>query len=246
MKDTDTRTFFDANADDYYRRNYENPTTRHAFNLSLRRAVCLELFGSVDGPILDLGCGPGAMTFPLLEAGNRVISVDVSSEMLAQVNRRAKERGLIARTVAADALSLPFRDGTFSGVVTTGVLEYIPDLHAALREIHRVLTDDAIVVATMTLPRRLERAAATVLARLRGVSTRTDQFICDRPTFDRAIATAGFAVEDSRCCGFSPFPLDALVPRSVPWIDRALGPMLHRFELAKEHAKTYVVRARRG
>ena len=39
----------------------------------------------------------------------------------------------------ANALELPFCDRSFETVVTTGVLEYVPDLARALDEIHRVI-----------------------------------------------------------------------------------------------------------
>ena len=42
----------------------------------------------VSGPVLDLACGTGRLTFPLLSAGYRVTGVDLSHAML----RRARDR----------------------------------------------------------------------------------------------------------------------------------------------------------
>ncbi len=41
--------------------------------------------------------------------------------------------------VFADATALPFRDSAFDEVLASHVLEHIPDLGAAMREIHRIL-----------------------------------------------------------------------------------------------------------
>ena len=47
--------------------------------------------------VLDLGCGDGALTVKLLEAGCRVLGVDASAEMVAA----ARQRGIDAREVDA-------------------------------------------------------------------------------------------------------------------------------------------------
>lgn len=246
MTDVDTQAYFDVEADDYYERNYEHPRNRHAHNLSLRRTACLDMLPAIDGTILDLGCGPGAMTFPLLERGAKVISMDLSSEMLERLGSRARRVGTHSSRVLANALALPFRDAAFSTVVTTGVLEYVPDLRAALREIHRVLHPNGTVVATMSLPRRLERFTMAMLGRLRGLPHQASQRIYDRDGFDHAIRESGFTIEDRRCCAFAPFPLDAIWPDSVRWIDQRLGDVLDRSDLARDQAKTYIVRASRS
>lgn len=51
----------------------------------------IERFGE---PALDLACGAGRLLLPLVEAGLDVDGVDASSDMLAQAERLARERGL--------------------------------------------------------------------------------------------------------------------------------------------------------
>lgn len=240
-----TQKYFDTEADDYYERNYEQPRNRHAHNLWLRREACLELLRDVDGPILDLGCGPGAMTFPLVERGANVISMDLSREMLGRLQRRASRVGAHTTPVMASADSLPFRSGAFAGVVTTGVLEYVPSLSRALAEIERVLRPGGVLVGTMTLPRRLERFTMLTLRKLRGLPAQATQHIVDRAGFDREIEHAGFTIEERRCCAFAPFPLDVVWPGGVRWIDQRLGTWLERSEAACDQAKTYIVRGKR-
>ncbi|MDX2089257.1 MAG: class I SAM-dependent methyltransferase [Kofleriaceae bacterium] len=241
----ETRAHFDERAREYYERNYEQPRNRHAQNLYLRRVACLSMLPPIEGAILDHGCGPGAMTFPLLERGQRVVSMDLSREMLGQLVARAEATGLAAAPVMGSATALPFATGTFGAVVSTGVLEYVSDLPRALLEIHRVLVPGGIVLATMSLPRKLERWAARVASRIRGASE-TPQFIRDRRSFDSAVRTAGFEIESTRCVGFAPFPLDVIWPSSVRWLDEQFGQRLDESETARDQAKTYIVLARRN
>jgi 2-polyprenyl-6-hydroxyphenyl methylase/3-demethylubiquinone-9 3-methyltransferase len=99
--------------------------------------------GDLDGRlVLDAGCGGGLVAKGLAEAGAHVVGLDQSPRSL-QVARRA-----VAPTTVwsggFDAASgrlerLPFADGVFHAVVAADVLEHVPDLPAAVRELGRVL-----------------------------------------------------------------------------------------------------------
>lgn len=241
---SNTRNFFGTEASDYYSRNYEAPRNRHEFTLALRREACLEMLPAVQGRVLDLGCGPGAMTVPMIRRGHRVVAVDFSTEMVAQAAKRIRALGVEPEVATADATALPFTAGCFAAVVTTGVLEYIDDLPRALAEISRVLEPGGTLIATMSLPRRLERAAVRLAAFLKGSPPAVTQYIYGRHDFDRVVEAAGFRINDRRCSSFAPFPLDAIWPKGVVTIDARLGDLLNRFDVACDHAKTYIVRAR--
>ncbi len=123
---------------------YELATSRAAQRLS----------AGAPATILEVGVGPGHI---LSAVGHRnksamVVGIDVSMGMLNQSRRRLKKRNVEAKLVLGDAVQLPFRDGSFEGVVTSYLLdlfrqEQIPD---ALREMCRVLAPGGrIVVATL-------------------------------------------------------------------------------------------------
>lgn len=85
--------------------------------------------------VLDLACGTGdfAQLVSRFCPGARVVALDLTQEML----RRARRRGVKA-VVCANALDLPFADGTFDAVFIGYGLRNFPDLPAALCEIARV------------------------------------------------------------------------------------------------------------
>jgi SAM-dependent methyltransferase len=82
--------------------------------------------------ILDVGCGDGALTQRIAEAGAMVVGADPAPDFVAA----AIARGIDARRL--DAQALPF-EREFDAVFTNAVLHWIPDLDAALRGIHRAL-----------------------------------------------------------------------------------------------------------
>ena len=101
----------------------------------------------VDGPRdrrwLDLGCGTGALSRAVLGRGVRdVFGVDPSPAFVAHA--AATGPGHYA---VGDAQRLPFRDRSFGTVVSALVLNFIPDLAAALAEVRRVLDPPGIASA---------------------------------------------------------------------------------------------------
>jgi ubiquinone/menaquinone biosynthesis C-methylase UbiE len=91
-----------------------------------------------DQPILELGCGTGRLLAQRLEAGPAV-GLDISLPMLRQAKRRINGTPLGAPVLIADAGKLPFDDGTFGAVISTGVLTAMPEIRPALAEARRVL-----------------------------------------------------------------------------------------------------------
>jgi len=99
--------------------------------------------GPRDGEWLDLGCGTGALSRAVLGRGVRdIYGVDPSADFVAY--GAASTRG---RVTVGDAQRLPFRDGRFGAVVSALVLNFIPDLGAALAEVHRVLQRGGVAAA---------------------------------------------------------------------------------------------------
>lgn len=249
-----TQSLFDEEAAGYYRRNYETPRSRHAYNLHTRRLICLSLVEPHHKTILDLGCGPGAMSLPLLRAGREVYGIDLSKEMVAQAVELARETPSPYSFSVGDATELPYQDGFFDLVISTGVLEYIPNPRLALSEVTRVLKPGGALVMTVPTKQQAERCAGRALRLLRGLrksgGRREGAEVWHRQyrpgTFDRLLADAGLVINERVYSYFVPFPLDAILPGSVKALDAKLGAALKGVGLQRALAKTYIVKATRA
>ncbi len=103
---------------------------------------------------LDIGAGTGDLALELRRQGaDSVIGADFSPHMLTAASR--KDVGSNARIswVLADALRLPFPDGSFDCVTNAFVLRNLADLRTGLAEMARVLRPGGrLVCLDMTQP----------------------------------------------------------------------------------------------
>jgi SAM-dependent methyltransferase len=98
-----------------------------------------------DGRVLDVGCGPGALTAELVrrQGTARVSAVDPSQAFVAAV--RARLAGVDARLATAEAL--PFPDDSFDAALAQLVVHFMTDPVAGLREMGRVVAPGGSVSA---------------------------------------------------------------------------------------------------
>jgi SAM-dependent methyltransferase len=95
--------------------------------------------------VLDVGCGPGALTAELVErlGADAVAAIDPSEPFVAAA--RERHPGVDVRLAAADAI--PFEDGAFDAALAQLVVHFMPDPVAGLREMARVTRPAGVVVA---------------------------------------------------------------------------------------------------
>jgi ubiquinone/menaquinone biosynthesis C-methylase UbiE len=91
--------------------------------------------------LLEVGCGVGAVLAVLGQEfpGVRLFGVDIEAKQLEFAHGHLERSGVEATLLEADALALPFDDGSFDHIWMMRFLEHVPDPPAALREARRVL-----------------------------------------------------------------------------------------------------------
>lgn len=93
-----------------------------------------------DVRVLDLCCGTGDLAIALgRKSAARIAGLDFSHEMLALARRKGAAANLPIEFVEADALRLPFGDGTFDLVTTAFGFRNLANYGEGLKEIRRVL-----------------------------------------------------------------------------------------------------------
>jgi SAM-dependent methyltransferase len=133
---SDTRTSYDVDAVGYAEK------VRGLLEGSPHLRASLALFAELvrdagDGPVVDIGCGPGYVTGHLHELGVDAFGIDLSSEMVAIARR--DHPGLRFEVGTMTDLDLP--DASVSGVLAFWSVIHVPDqaVPGVFAQFHRVL-----------------------------------------------------------------------------------------------------------
>ncbi|MBI4559080.1 MAG: class I SAM-dependent methyltransferase [Candidatus Hydrogenedentes bacterium] len=144
-----------------------DPITRSKNVIEIRLVLA-----NILGPhVLDAGAGTGRFAWPLERAGHKVVSLDISREMLEQGTALARKRSLTFRAVRGDIERLPFEDGVFDSVVSITVLRHFPNWREILREYGRVVRPGGRILFDMGSGEQrayLEKAGALTDANTNG------------------------------------------------------------------------------
>jgi SAM-dependent methyltransferase len=144
---------------------YDRHTGRYSHELALELIKFAEVHSGQL--VLDVGCGPGALTRQLVAmvGAGQVAAIDPS---LAFVDAcRDRLPGVLAEVAAAEAL--PFADGVFDRTLAQLVVNFMTDAETGVREMCRVTQSGGVVAAAvwdysgqMTLLRRFWDSAITL------------------------------------------------------------------------------------
>jgi SAM-dependent methyltransferase len=135
------------------------------------RDVLSQIPASVRPLCIDLGCGPGMISFALAELGFDVIGVDSSPPMIAEAEAHA-----VAQTSENGALSFRNQDlegfldefeGLADFIVCSSVLEYLPDPVGAIGAMGRRLRVGGTLAVSLPNHRSLVRRAVGITHALR-------------------------------------------------------------------------------
>lgn len=144
--------------------------------------------GKVQGKVLELMCGTGRISVPLLEAGVALTCVDASEGMLARLEQRLRARHLEARVLRADVRHLDLREEFDLALIPFHSFSELVSPHdqeLALRATHGCLKEGGRLICPLHNPAIRARSADGAL-RLNG----------SFPTSDGLLIISGFETLD--------------------------------------------------
>jgi demethylmenaquinone methyltransferase / 2-methoxy-6-polyprenyl-1,4-benzoquinol methylase len=135
-----------------------------------RRFLVSRVQVGASDTVLDVATGTAAVAIELTRrTGCRVVGLDQSPEMLETGRRRVEAAGLEDRIelVAGFAERLPFEDASFDALTFAGLIRYVDDPGATMRELARVVRPGGtIAMFEFGLPRGLARGAWELYVRI--------------------------------------------------------------------------------
>jgi ubiquinone/menaquinone biosynthesis C-methylase UbiE len=139
----------------------------------------------------DIGAGAGFVTEGLLKRGLRVVAVDRSEAMLAEMKNRFGEGGVVEYRIG-EAESLPLEDSSVDYVFANMFLHHVDSPPAAIREMARTLKPGGRLVITDLDCHDFDFLRTEHCDRWMGF---------DRPDVARWLAEAGLAGVSIDCIG---------------------------------------------
>lgn len=199
------------------RKAFDRLADRYDRHAALEKEVCTRLLERTafcrqdPACIIDLGCGTGFATAALKQQypGARVIGLDSSAAMLAQLRRGAGGAEPVL-PVCADLGALPFSDRSADLVVSNFASFWSPDPMVMFSEIRRVIRPDGMLLFSTMGPAALKELRQAWAAADRSVEV--PQF-ADLLEVGDALVAAGFGepVMDVDTITLSYPTLDALL-----------------------------------
>lgn len=164
---------------------------RKAVTFPLRGALCQVPRKRQDGRVLDIGCGSGGYLAFLAGLGWTCHGVEPGS------NSRDYAQGVLGLTVHPGPLkACRFPDQWFDVVTMWHVIEHLADPLETLREIHRVLKRDGIVL--LRTPNVESWEARVFQGSWYGVDAPRHLYLFSPQTLGALLVKAGFVTTDVR------------------------------------------------
>jgi SAM-dependent methyltransferase len=125
---------------------YAAEVDNNAYNCGYERPATTKLLPPLEGlNVLDAGCGSGWYSEYLVDQGAKVTAIDVTPEMVRLTRNRLGDRISLHLADLAQPLSFA-ASSEFDLVVSALALHYLRDVAATIKEFHRILKSDGILV----------------------------------------------------------------------------------------------------
>ena len=119
--------------------------------ISIRADIVKQFLSSpANVSILDIGCGDGSLSLPMLSESNHIRLVDISENMIEKVGQRVPDALKSNVTLINDSFELVSDDDRYDIVICVGVIAHVPDVSRLWRKIAKILKPGGLLVVETT------------------------------------------------------------------------------------------------
>lgn len=137
-----TDTYRDKWSDSFHFALFRGDESLHDALLATEKQIADEGKFGPGQRVLDIGCGVGGPALTIAaHSGAHITGVSITPRQIEIARQRAAERGLekLTQFEVADAMALPFADGSFDAAYVFDASCHMPDKAAFCRETARIL-----------------------------------------------------------------------------------------------------------
>lgn len=131
--------------------NQPSYLTDSSDRISIRSDIVKNFLGECSNVrILDIGCGDGSLSIPMLNQSNHITLVDISENMIEKVNKRIPIALKDNVTLINDSFELLSDNDRFDIVLCVGVIAHVPDVNRLWSKIETVLRPGGVLIVETT------------------------------------------------------------------------------------------------
>ncbi len=141
------------------------------YMIEIRRETVSELTaGRVFHNILDVGCGDGSISIPLLDATNRLSLLDLSEAMLSRALSQVRPELLPnVATFHQDFLTAALQPGGYDLIICLGVLAHVEDPKPVIERVSRLLRPGGLLILECTDSTHFTNRLTLTVGRIRSI-----------------------------------------------------------------------------
>ena len=179
-----------------------------------------------DKLVGDIGAGAGRMPVVLASAGAKVVCIDISTNMMRALRRRADRANQVIEVLVGDAENVPLAMASLDVVLCLMALELLPNPQRAVSEMRRVLKPNGLLILGANNRLSIGHLASVPPAIYRwAVGRRPIHRANTARELRRWLCKAGFVIRQVR--GFGLLPPGVSIPlsrdRALPLYPRIVG-----------------------
>jgi ubiquinone/menaquinone biosynthesis C-methylase UbiE len=171
------------------------------YNIRLRAEVVRAFSAtSKNERMLDIGCGDGSISLPLLAPNNRLTLLDLSTSMLKIAESRIAKKFLgQVETINSGFMEAQLEPKSYDLILCIGVLAYVDDLPSFCLKLASLIKPGGTAVVECTDSNHFVSHLISGYGKLRGLFGPAKVPLCLRPSADvqKALFQVGFRLQQS-------------------------------------------------
>ena len=155
-------------------------------------------FTSTD-KILDIGCGPGDITFEIARKTQEVFATDISEGMIDAAKQKAVEHNINnIQFFRTDLLDKNFQTASFDVITAFNMLQYVPAKQHLYEKIHEFLKPQGLFISSTVCLRERKSALRFMMAGLTRLKIVPEILFYKTSELESEIKESGFTIIEAK------------------------------------------------
>ena len=148
--------------------------------------------------ILDIGCGPGDITFEIARQTKEVYATDISEGMIGAAKQKAIDKNITnIEFIQTDLFEMKFQSGSFDVITAFNVLQYINVKQNPYDKIYELLKPHGLFISSTPCLRERKSALRFILAGLTTMKIVPEILFYKKSELESEIKESGFTISDA-------------------------------------------------